>query len=252
MRFDVITLFPEFVDVGIGVGVIGRAKDRGIIRSQSWNPRDFTTDPYRRVDERTFGGGPGMVMMVEPLARTLEAAKQADSAPGWVVHPSPRGRPLTQARIRELAELPRLILVASRYEGVDQRFIDHYVDEELSLGDFVLAGGELPALAIVEAVTRLLPGVLNDDSSAAQDSFSDPHLLDCPHYTRPELLDEGRVPAVLLSGNHGEIERWRRARQLQDTLQRRPDLLKPEQLSESDGKLLRWYEKLERQPKNDV
>lgn len=245
MRFDVLTLFPEFVEAGINLGVVGRALERQIISARCWNPRDFTTDPYRRVDERTFGGGPGMVMMVQPLARALAAAKADSGEKAWVIHPSPRGKPLTQAHVRELAALPRLVFVASRYEGVDQRFIEHYVDEEVSLGDYVLAGGELPTLALIEAVTRLLPGVLNDAQSAQQDSFTESTLLDCPHYTRPEQLDEGRVPPLLLSGNHALIERWRRARQLLDTLQRRPDLLQPKQLDQSDRELIQWYEKLE-------
>jgi len=242
MRFDVITLFPEFVQAGVGLGVVGRALQREIIALQTWNPRDYTSDPYRRIDDRTFGGGPGMVMMVEPLQRALTAARASDSARPWVIHPSPRGKPLTQERVRQLADLPRVILVASRYEGVDQRFLNHNVDEELSLGDYVLAGGELPSLTIVEAISRLLPGVLNDATSAQQDSFCEPNLLDCPHYTRPEVLPEGRVPSVLLSGNHAHIQRWRRAMQLKDTLERRPDLLNEDQLSKDDRKALQWLE----------
>jgi len=247
MRFDVITLFPEFVQAGVELGVVGRALQRAVISLQTWNPRDFTTDPYRRIDDRTFGGGPGMVMMVEPLARALTAAREASEEPAWVIHPSPKGRPLTQERVRQLAELPRIVMIASRYEGVDQRFLDRYVDEEISLGDYVLAGGELPALTVIEAVTRLLPGVLNDASSAEQDSFCEPNMLDCPHYTRPEVLPEGRVPPLLLSGNHALIARWRRAMQLRDTLALRPDLLSAAQLSKVDMKTLAWLKVIESQ-----
>lgn len=241
MRFDLLTLFPEHLQQTARVGVIGRAIERGQIALQCWNPRDYTDDPYRRIDERPFGGGPGMVMLVEPLQRALTAARAAHEAPARVIHFSPRGVLLTQPKVRELASLSRLILIASRYEGVDQRFLDQYVDEELSIGDYVLAGGELPALVLLEAVARLQPGVLHSDDSALQDSFGESGLLDCPHYTRPEHLAEGDVPAILLSGDHKAIARWRREQQLLQTAQRRPDLLTQLLLSEADKKLLKTH-----------
>ncbi len=228
MRFDVVTLFPELFAPFQTTGVTRRAFERGQVDLRLWPLRDFADDAYRRVDDRAYGGGPGMVMLVEPLERALEAIR-ADE--GGVRKPvilfSPAGAPLTQARAETLAAGPGAVLVCGRYEGVDQRFIDRHVDEELSLGDFVLSGGELPALALLDAVARLQPGVLNDAASHAQDSFSD-GLLDCPHYSRPERLGdapEGAVPAVLLSGHHAQIARWRRERQLELTARRRPDLI---------------------------
>ena len=241
MRFDLITLFPDYLQHGARVGVIGRAMERGQLQLHCWNPRDYTDDPYRRIDERPFGGGPGRASRVDPRRRT-RAGIQADATRGGrVIHLSPRGEPLTQAKVRRLAELPRLILIASRYEGVDQRFLDAHVDEELSVGDYVLAGGELPALVLLEAVARLQPGVLHSEDSALQDSFGASGLLDCPHYTRPEQLAEGDVPPVLLSGDHAAIGRWRREQQLLQTAQRRPDLLAHAELTEADRVLLKKH-----------
>jgi tRNA (guanine37-N1)-methyltransferase len=228
MRFDVVTLFPELFAPFQTVGVTRRAFDGGLVDVRLWPLRDFADDAYRRVDDRAYGGGPGMVMLVEPLERAL-AAVRADE--GELRKPvllfSPAGAPLTQARVEALAAGPGAVLVCGRYEGIDQRFIGRHVDEELSLGDFVLSGGELPALALLDAVARLQPGVLNDAASHAQDSFSD-GLLDCPHYSRPERLGDApadAVPPVLLSGHHAQIARWRRERQLELTARRRPDLI---------------------------
>lgn len=232
MRFDVLTLFPELFAPLRAVGVTRRAFEAGLVDLRLWPVRDFADDAYRRVDDRPYGGGPGMVMLVEPLERALAAVRasqvEARAARTPVLLFSPAGRPMSQARIAELAGGPGAVLVCGRYEGIDQRFVDRHVDEELSLGDFVLSGGELPALALLDAVARLKPGVLNDQASHQQDSFSD-GLLDCPHYSRPERLegiDAARdVPAVLLSGHHGDIARWRRERQLALTARRRPDLI---------------------------
>lgn len=241
MRFDIITLFPEQFRQCLQIGVVGRAFERGLARLEAWNPRDFTHDNYRRVDERPFGGGPGMVMMVDPLRECLQAVRAADAAPARVIYLSPQGRPFTQAKARELAALPRLILLAGRYEGIDQRFLDAHVDEEISIGDFVLSGGELPAAVVVDAVVRLLDGVLNDADSAMQDSFED-GLLDCPHYTRSESLGTDGVPAELLSGNHALIARWRRKQSLGRTWLNRPDLLALAELSKADLALLAEFQ----------
>jgi tRNA (guanine37-N1)-methyltransferase len=246
MDFEVVTLFPEMVGHAAGFGVTGRAIERGIWRLRCWNPRDFATDGYRRVDDRPFGGGPGMVMLPEPLAACLaamQARRQADgSVRARVIHLSPRGTPLTQQRVVELAAEPALALLCSRYEGVDQRLLDAAVDEEVSVGDFVLSGGEVPALALMDAVVRLLPGVMTDAASSLQDSFSD-GLLEGPHYTRPEVLDGQAVPAVLLSGHHARIARWRREQALRTTAQRRPELIewarRDGRLSDSDEAFLR-------------
>lgn len=234
MDFEIITAFPDLIAAAAPFGVTGRALAQDRYRLRSWNPRDYASDNYRRIDDRPYGGGPGMVMMVEPLARCL-AAIRADRAAAArpalpVIGLSPQGTPLTQARVRALADGDGAILVCGRYEAIDQRFIDRHVDEELSIGDFVVSGGELPALLLVDAAVRLLPGVLNDAESAPQDSFNS-GLLDCPHYTRPELLGgepgqpAARVPPVLMSGNHREIERWRRRQAVLATARRRPDLL---------------------------
>lgn len=241
MRFDVITLFPEQFRQCLQIGVVGRAFERGLARLEAWNPRDFTHDNYRRIDERPFGGGPGMVMMVDPLWECLQAVRDADAEPARVIYLSPQGRPFTQAKARELAALPRLIMLAGRYEGVDQRFLDAHVDEEISIGDFVLSGGELPAATVIDAVVRLLDGVLNDADSAVQDSFED-GLLDCPHYTRSESLGTDGVPAELLSGNHALIARWRRKQSLGRTWLKRPDLLAVAALSKTDRTLLAEFQ----------
>jgi tRNA (guanine37-N1)-methyltransferase len=240
MRFDVISLFPEYVQQSARVGVVGRAFERNIAQLHTWNPRDFTHDNYRRIDERPFGGGPGMVMMVDPLRECLQTIIQADETPCKILYLSPQGKPFSQARAQELAQLPRVVLLAGRYEGVDQRFLDQYVDEEISIGDFVLSGGELPAVLLIDAVTRLLPGVLNDADSAVQDSFEH-GLLDCPHYTRSEMLGTSGVPDVLLSGNHAHIATWRRMQSLGQTWLKRPDLLNEAQLNAQDLALLNAF-----------
>jgi tRNA (guanine37-N1)-methyltransferase len=216
---------------------VGRAFERRLAELHTWNPRDFTHDNYRRIDERPFGGGPGMLMMVDPLLACLEAVKQADAKPVRVVYLSPQGKPFTQAKARELVALERVIFIAGRYEGVDQRFLDKYVDEEISMGDYVLSGGELPIAMVIDAVTRLMDGVLNDADSANQDSFEH-GLLDCPHYTRSESLGTEGVPEVLLSGNHANIARWRRKQSLGNTWLKRPDLLNETELSKQDLQLL--------------
>ncbi|WP_427185055.1 tRNA (guanosine(37)-N1)-methyltransferase TrmD [Bordetella bronchialis] len=231
MRFDVVTLFPDMFSVVRDLGVTGRAHGQGRWNLQAWNPRDYTHDAHRTVDDRPYGGGPGMVMMAAPLAAAVQAAQArrvADAmSPAPVILLSPTGRRFDQARAHAMAASAGAVLICGRYEGIDQRFIDRYVDEELSLGDFVLSGGELAALAIVDATVRLLPGVLNDDESAVQDSFNPAlsGLLDSPHYTRPEVYDDVAVPAPLLSGHHANIARWRREQSLRLTAERRPDLI---------------------------
>lgn len=240
MRIDVISLFPEFVAQCAAFGVVGRARERGLLSLHGWNPRDHAEGNYRRVDERPFGGGPGMVMLIDPLRASLQAARAADPAPARVVYLSPQGVPLTQAKVRELASLDRLILLCGRYEGVDERFIAAEVDEEISIGDYVLSGGELAAAVVVDAVARLQDGVLNDADSAVQDSFQD-GLLDCPHFTRPVVHELGAVPDVLMSGNHAHIARWRRQQALGRTWQRRPELLDEASLNKVDRQLLDAY-----------
>ncbi len=228
MDFEVLTLFPDMVEQAARFGVIGRALERDIWRLRCWNPRDQATDAYRRVDDRPFGGGPGMVMLAEPLAASLRALRaqriSEARAPARVIHLSPRGAPLTQARVAQLAAEPALVLLCGRYEAIDQRLLDAEVDEDISVGDFVLSGGELPALSLIDAVVRLLPGVMNDAGSPLHDSFSD-GLLEGPHYTRPELYGQVPVPEVLMSGHHARIERWRREESLRITAHRRPDLI---------------------------
>ena len=237
MRIDLISLFPEFVAQCAGFGVVGRAQERGLLSIHGWNPRDHAQGNYRRVDDRPFGGGPGMVMLIDPLRAAIQAAREADPAPAKVIYLSPQGRPLTQPLVRELAGRERLILLCGRYEGVDERLVAAEVDEELSIGDYVLSGGELAAAVVIDAVARLQDGVLNDAESAAQDSFEADGLLDCPHYTRPVEHALGAVPEVLLSGNHAEIARWRRRQSLLRTRQRRPDLLAGVEL---DAEERRW------------
>ena len=225
MRIDVLTLFPDFIAQAAAVGVVGRAQERGLLSLHGWNPRDYATGGYRRVDDRPFGGGPGMVMLLEPLRACLEAVRAADPVPAPVIYMSPQGAPLTQKKVRELATLPRMILLCGRYEGADERFLQAEVDEELSIGDYVLSGGELAAAVVIDAVGRLQEGALNDAESAIQDSFEGDGLLDCPHYTRPEVWEGQAVPEVLLSGHHGKIERWRRDARLQATARWRPELV---------------------------
>lgn len=240
MRIDVITLFPEMVETLLRFGVTGRAVERQLLEVVAWNPRDDAHDRHRTVDDRPYGGGPGMVMKVQPLRDALRRAR-ADAKPaGKTLYLSPQGRLLTQDGVRELAEEPRLILLAGRYEGVDERLIAAEVDQEWSIGDYVLSGGELAALVLIDAVARLQPGALNDDESAEQDSFMD-GLLDCPHYTRPEQIDGQRVPAVLLSGDHAAIARWRRREALGRTWRRRPELLAQRRLDARDQALLQEF-----------
>jgi tRNA (guanine37-N1)-methyltransferase len=241
MRIDVITLFPEFVDSCARIGVVGRAQERGLLQVQTWNPRDYATDNYRTIDERVYGGGPGMVMLIDPLRATLSAAKAAAAESAKVIYLSPQGTRLTQDKVAQLAREPRLVLLCGRYEGIDERFVDDAVDEEVSIGDYVLSGGELGAAVIIDAVGRLQEGALNDATSAQQDSFSD-GLLDCPHYTRPERHELGDVPAVLTSGDHAAIRKWRRKQALGRTWERRPDLLGRFELSVEDRKLLLEYQ----------
>ena len=228
IRFDVITIFPPMFDAISRHGVSGRALERGLWQLRCWNPRDFATDAYRSVDDRPYGGGPGMVMLAEPLAAALAAIAADHRECGLkrapVIHLSPRGRPLTHRRVQELAALEAVTLLASRYEAVDERLIERHVDEELSIGDFVVSGGELPAMMLMDAAVRLLPGALNDERSAQQDSFAD-GLLDCAHFTRPEAFEGVAVPEVLLSGHHARIARWRREQSLSVTASRRPELL---------------------------
>jgi tRNA (guanine37-N1)-methyltransferase len=227
MRFDLITLFPQLFGPHLTKGITRRAFESGAVQVHLWPLRDFADDAYRRVDDRPYGGGPGMVMLAEPLQRALAAVRgqRGDGAAAPVVHFSPAGHRLNQAMVQEFAEGPGAVLVCGRYEGVDQRFIDTHVTHEISLGDFVLSGGELPALALIDAVARLMPGVLSAPSHQ-QDSFSD-GLLEGPQYSRPEVFPEGggAVPALLLSGHHAEVARWRRERSLELTARRRPDLI---------------------------
>lgn len=240
MRIDVVTVFPDFVAQAARVGVVGRAQERGLLAVHGWNPRDFATDNYRTIDGRPFGGGPGMVMLVEPLRRAIHAAKAAVEGSARVVYLSPQGARLTQRRVEELATLPRLVLLCGRYEGVDERLIEREVDEELSIGDYVLSGGELAAAVLVDAIGRLREGALGNAQSAAQDSFSD-GLLDCPHYSRPEREGGDAVPAVLLSGDHAAIARWRLKQKLGRTWLRRPDLLARRELDAGARALLEEF-----------
>lgn len=247
MRIDVVTLFPELVDHAARFGVTGRALERGLWRLGTWNPRDYATDNYRTVDDRPYGGGPGMVMLAEPLAKAASAARARQRELGIgatrTIHLSPAGVPLTHRRVAELAaagEGTAYVLIAGRYEGIDERFVAREVDEEIAIGDFVVSGGELPALMLIEAIVRQRPGVLNDADSAAQDSFV-AGLLDCPHYTRPESYAGRRAPDVLLSGNHAAIRRWRLKMQLGRTFERRRDLLERRVLSDEEAALLAEY-----------
>lgn len=245
MQVDVVTLFPEMFGAVTQSGVTRRALEQGLWSFHAWNPRDFTQDNYRRVDDRPFGGGPGMVMLPEPLEKALDAARRRQSAAGVesprVLYLSPQGAPLTHARAQALAALPGLVLLCGRYEGVDERVIERQVDEEVSIGDYVLSGGELPAMVLMDALVRLLPGALNDAQSASEDSFAT-GLLDCPHYTRPEEYQGLRVPEVLLSGNHALIARWRLKQALGRTWKRRPELLEGRALTKQESRLLAEYQ----------
>ena len=237
MQIAVVSIFPDMVGQVAEYGVVGRAQERGLLTLSCDNPRDHTEDAHRTVDDRPYGGGPGMVLKYEPAAKAIRAARERLPEGSPVVCLSPQGRVFDQATARRYAGLQGLILLAGRYEGIDERLIENEVDEELSLGDFVLSGGEIAAMAVVDAVARLLPGVLGDDESAIQDSFED-GLLDHPHYTRPESIDGQRVPAVLLSGDHARIARWRYKQALGRTYLRRPDLVKKMELNKEQRKLL--------------
>ena len=240
MRFDVITLFPDFMRQCADVGVVGRARERGLVEVEAWNPRDYASGNYRRVDERPFGGGPGMLMLIEPLRACIAAARAAGQA-APLVHLSPQGERLTQATVRRLSALPRLLLLCGRYEGIDERLVEREVDMEISIGDYVLSGGELAAAVLIDAIGRLQDGALNDAGSAAQDSFED-GLLDCPHYTRSESEGTAGIPAVLMSGDHAAIRRWRRQQSLGRTWLRRPDLLARSALGKEDRVLLEAFQ----------
>ena len=241
MRFDVVTLFPEMVENVAQVGVLGRAIKNGLIQLKCWNPRDYTQDKHRTVDDRPYGGGPGMLMKVEPLRDAIHAAREAASKTARVIYLSPQGRTLTQSDVKSLSQEQGFIFIAGRYEGIDERIIESEVDEEWSIGDYVLSGGELPALVIIDAVARMIPGVLGDENSATQDSFMD-GLLDCPHYTRPEEIDGQSVPEVLLGGNHKVIEQWRMKQALGRTWLRRPELLNELTLSDEQQQLLQEFQ----------
>lgn len=240
MWFGLVSIFPEMFDAFLTQGVTGRAVKKGLIGAQCFNPRDYTTDKHQTVDDRPYGGGPGMLMMVQPLTDAINAAKAVAGDKSKIIYLSPQGSQLNQTKVRSLVNDENLILVAGRYEGVDERVIQTLVDEEISIGDFVLSGGELPAMTLVDAVARLVPGVLGHEMSAEQDSFES-GLLDCPHYTRPEILDEMRVPDVLLSGNHEKIRRWRLKQSLGRTWQRRPDMLNNLALTEEQRQLLNEF-----------
>jgi tRNA (guanine37-N1)-methyltransferase len=238
IRFDCVTLFPQMFAAVTDYGIARRAREEGRWRLATWNPRDFTTDNHRTVDDRPYGGGPGMVMLAEPLEKAIRAAQGAvQDRPGRVILLSPQGPVLDHAKVVELARLERIVLVCGRYEAVDERLVRRCVDEELSVGDYVLSGGEIAAMVLIDAIVRQLPGALNDAQSATQESFVT-GLLDCPHYTRPEAYEGERVPEVLLSGHHAEIERWRMKQALGRTWLRRPDLLAKRGLSEPEQKLL--------------
>lgn len=240
MRIDVVTLFPDMFDAISSHGITSRAVEQGILELGRVNPRDFTQDTHRTVDARPYGGGPGMVMMVEPLREAIRTARSASEQTASVIYLSPQGRPLDQAGLLELSRRERMILVCGRYEGVDERLVRAEVDEEWSIGDYVLSGGELAAMVLIDGVTRLLPGALGHEDSASEDSFMQ-GLLDCPHYTRPEQIDGMEVPPVLLSGDHEKIRCWRLKQALGRTWIRRPELLTELALSEEQQRLLEEF-----------
>jgi len=245
LAFDVITLFPEIFNAVTASGITRRALDRKLWDLQCWNPRDFTEDNHRTVDDRPYGGGPGMLMLVEPLQKAIAAAKAKRGDGAKVIYFSPQGKQLTHQRVLDLASGEGAILLCGRYEGVDERLIERCVDEEISLGDFVLSGGEIPALALIDACVRQLPGALNDAGSAVEDSFV-AGLLDCAHYTRPEVYEGMQVPEVLLSGNHENIRRWRLKQALGRTWLRRPELLAARTLNKEEAKLLEEFRQEQR------
>jgi tRNA (guanine37-N1)-methyltransferase len=246
LQFDVVTLFPSMFEAVTGWGVTGRARERGLYELVAWNPREFAGNPYGTVDDRPYGGGPGMVLMPAPREKAIIAARQRQKSTGvqrpHVVYLSPQGRLLDHAQVAKYAIEQGLVLLAGRYEGVDERVIRHCVDDEISIGDYVLSGGELAAMVLIDSVVRQLPGALGDADSAAEDSFVN-GLLDCPHYTRPEVFEGITVPQVLLSGNHAAIGRWRLKQALGRTWQRRPDLLARRQLTAEERALLDEYTK---------
>lgn len=241
MWIGIISLFPEMFKAITEFGVTGRAVKHGLLQVQCWNPRDFTHDKHKTVDDRPYGGGPGMLMMVQPLRDAIHAAKQAAQAATAgevkVIYLSPQGRKLDQHGVQQLSQYQNLILLCGRYEGIDERLIEAEIDEEWSVGDYVLTGGELPAMTLIDAVARFVPGVLGKQASAEEDSFAD-GLLDCPHYTRPEVLDGVTVPPVLMSGNHAEIRKWRLQQSLHRTWTRRPELLESLALTDEQRVLL--------------
>ena len=239
MRFDVVTLLPQMFSAITGSGITSRALQAGLWQLATWNPRDFTSDNYRTVDDRPYGGGPGMVMLAEPLEKALDAVKAAGGG-GRVIYLSPQGKKLDHRRVIELSKLDSLVLLCGRYEGVDERLLERRVEEELSIGDFVLSGGELAAMALMDAVVRQLPGALGDEASALEESFAD-GLLDCPQYTRPEVHAGATVPEVLMSGHHENIRRWRLKQALGRTWLRRPDLLAARKLGKEEQKLLEEF-----------
>ncbi len=239
LRIDIISLFPEMFQA-LNYSIPHRAQQKNLLQLNYWNPRDFTHDRHRTVDDRPYGGGPGMVMLFEPLQETIHAVKAAATTPAPVIYLSPQGKVLDQINMQKLATQSRLILLAGRYEGIDERLLQTEVDAEYSLGDYVLSGGELPAMVLIDAIARLLPGALGDAESAQQDSFSN-GLLDCPHYTRPEIIKNMQVPTVLLSGNHEIIAKWRLKQSLGRTWQRRPDLIQKLQLSPLEQTLLNEF-----------
>jgi tRNA (guanine37-N1)-methyltransferase len=240
IRFDVVTLFPEMFAAITGSGITSRALEAGLYSLTTWNPRHFATDNYRTVDDRPYGGGPGMVMLAEPLERTLDAVKAAGG--GRVIYLTPQGRRLEHRRVMQLVAEEALTLLCGRYEGVDERLLERRVDEELSIGDFVLSGGEVAAMALIDACVRQLPGALGDGASALEESFAD-GLLDCPQYTRPEVHAGAKVPEVLLSGHHENIRRWRLKQALGRTWLRRPDLLAVRALSGEEQRLLEEFKR---------
>ena len=243
MRIDVITLFPDMIENVAHFGVTGRAAENGKLDLRTWNPRDYASDRHRTVDDRPYGGGPGMLMKFAPLIEAVSDARASSGKRFRTVYLSPQGRRFTQSVASQLAAEPGLVLVAGRYEGVDERFIEAEVDDEISIGDYVLSGGELAAMVVIDALARLLPGVLGDEDSAKEDSFVS-GLLDCPHYTRPEEIDGRRVPQVLLDGNHAEIRQWRLMQSLGRTWERRPDLLDAVELTNEQKALLDEYIRL--------
>lgn len=239
IRFEVVTLFPEMFAALTHSGITSRSLAAGLWSLGLWNPRDFTSDNHRTVDDRPYGGGPGMVMLAEPLEKALDAAKAAGG--GRVIYLSPQGKRLDHAKVVDLVRLPGIIFLCGRYEGIDERLIERRVDEELSIGDYVLSGGELAAMAVIDAVVRQLPGALGDEQSAAEESFVD-GLLDCPQYTRPEVYAGEQVPEILLSGHRANIRRWRLKQALGRTWSRRPDLLAARRLTEEEQHLLAEFQ----------